>query len=75
MVTVTVTTATTVISSVIIGPSFPPGQEIPRSANHRPWCVRDAQVRPIRFPDPFGKPHLELVGAAQENIRRIHAGN
>jgi hypothetical protein len=31
IVTVTVITATTVINMEIIGPSFPPGSEIPRS--------------------------------------------
>jgi len=46
------------ITIMIIGPSFPPGQEIPRSADYRPWCVRDVQTRPIRFSHPFGKPHL-----------------
>jgi hypothetical protein len=82
MVTVTVITATTVIRNVIIGPSLPPGREIPRSANYRPWCVRDvSRVFCANFENipfdlyPFGKPHFEIVGGARENIREFCANS
>src|SRR5580658_573656 len=79
IVTVTVITATTVIRIEIIGLSFPPGLEIPRSANtgrgssgtsHALLCANFENI-PFDL-HPFGKPHMELVGEAPENIKRFH---